>query len=149
MRPATAGPIMEGTGSMTPSKEEDEDEDEDDTGFMHMSVQTMPAGPSHSREGSDETVMSNRRPLERHFLPLVHVLEELRGQGIYQPLRSTVALSIVKLDSRVYQNAKVAKWKPYADLAYKAGVVELGGAEGTAWISLLPEWRGLNMDDVQ
>ncbi|KAJ8078558.1 hypothetical protein PM082_012841 [Marasmius tenuissimus] len=71
-----------------------------------------------------------------HLRILVLILQRYREAGENQPLRGSVALELVKQDSRVYEKAGVTKFKEYADLAYKARLVYLGGTMGDAWISL-------------
>ena len=73
------------------------------------------------------------------FHPLVQALEESRMSGTSQPLRSWVGLRIPR---GTYAQANVATFKQYTAAAEKAGLVELGGLQAKAWISLRPEWHG-------
>lgn len=73
------------------------------------------------------------------FVVLVLYLQKLRGQGQYKPLRSQVAIVIAK-GGETYRLAGVQKFSQYIAEAQKAGIVIVGGSEGTAWIALSPSW---------
>ncbi|KAF8969795.1 hypothetical protein BDZ97DRAFT_160345 [Flammula alnicola] len=76
-----------------------------------------------------------------NFKLLVQSLQTHRSNGNHRPLRSIVSLNICN-NGLTYKNAGVSKFKEYAALAEKRGIVELGGREATAWISLKPEFHG-------
>jgi hypothetical protein len=96
--------------------------------------------------GSHEHDESERRQTWKLFKPLIHLLLAARERGITHPLRSTVASDLVQSDSQVYQRAGVSnpkkKFRNYAAMAEKAGIIELGGD----WIALHPNWFGV--DDI-
>lgn len=75
------------------------------------------------------------------FQSLVDILDIARRAGQTRPLRSHIAIQLTKQNDRVYQLAGVTKFKDFAALAKQRGIVELGGQEGGAWISLLPAWH--------
>lgn len=76
------------------------------------------------------------------FQSLVDVLDSARRMGQVRMLRSHLAIQLTKQNERVYRDAGVTKFKEFAALAKQQGIVELGGSEGSAWISLLPSWHG-------
>ncbi|KAJ3514596.1 hypothetical protein NLJ89_g2296 [Agrocybe chaxingu] len=78
------------------------------------------------------------------FAVLVDALQNHRLKGTLRPLRSTIAIQIAK-DGVTYRNAGVDRFSQYAALALKRGIIELGGSEGTAWISLRPGWGKANL----
>ncbi|KAJ7582917.1 NYN domain-containing protein [Mycena floridula] len=73
------------------------------------------------------------------FLYLAQQLEARRLSGDPRPLRSKFA---AELPMTVYRRAGVEKFKDYAALAEKAGIIALGGAGGYAWITLHTQWHG-------
>jgi len=74
--------------------------------------------------------------LPEHFITLVQVLEKERLAGNTRPLRSKVAVAVADQDHSAFRHAGVTKFRQYADLAEKAGIIRLGGKDGNAWISL-------------
>ncbi len=78
------------------------------------------------------------------FRILVQALLEQKSKGNIRPLRSNIAMSIAK-NGATYKNAGVGKFGEYVSLAQKAGIIELGGLEGAAWISLTPTWSGIKL----
>ncbi|OCH95311.1 DUF537-domain-containing protein [Obba rivulosa] len=70
------------------------------------------------------------------------ILATLLAQGMTQPLRTTVAVTLIDRCPHVYIQAGVQRFKEYSLLAQKAGIIELGGIAGSAWIALAPVWRG-------
>ncbi|KAG6918384.1 hypothetical protein DXG01_014785 [Tephrocybe rancida] len=75
------------------------------------------------------------------YKPLVESLQYWRTKGVYLPLRSQFALGIGARHPGVYYRAGVKKFTQYAAMAEAAGIIELGGKDGAAWISLRPEWH--------
>ncbi|RDB24036.1 hypothetical protein Hypma_008811 [Hypsizygus marmoreus] len=67
------------------------------------------------------------------FSPLIEELSRLRADGNSQPLRSLVG---TRLRRDAYVSAGVADFGEYVAMAESSGLVELGGAKGTAWIAL-------------
>jgi len=73
--------------------------------------------------------------------PLVEILRSYRMKGNFKPLRTLIAVDLSKKPV-IYKNAGVTKFSQYVGLALKEGLVELGGANGTEWIRLMPKWYG-------
>jgi hypothetical protein len=80
--------------------------------------------------------VDNARP----FSLMITLLDYCRIAGNPRMLRGTLAIRLVQQNPQVYKQAGVQKFKEYAALAEKRGIVELGGSQGDAWISLLPKW---------
>jgi hypothetical protein len=78
------------------------------------------------------------RSVPPEFEILVQELEKQGERGLCRPLRSSVAIELVKQDELVYKRAGVSRFKDYIALAVEAQVVVIGGAMGDAWISLPP-----------
>ncbi|KDR73459.1 hypothetical protein GALMADRAFT_227907 [Galerina marginata CBS 339.88] len=74
-----------------------------------------------------------------NFKVLVQSLQSHRLKGNYRPPRSIVSIEIAK-NGLTYKKAGVEKFGQYVALAEQLGIVELGGREGGAWISLKPDW---------
>jgi len=72
--------------------------------------------------------------------PLVEILRSYRMKGNFIPLRTLIAVDLSKKPV-VYKNAGVTKFSQYVGLALKEGLVEIGGANGTEWIRLVPKWH--------
>ena len=73
------------------------------------------------------------------FKILVRCLKSYRSKGNTRPLRSNVALEIA-CNGTTYRQAGVKKFCDYAAMAEEAGIIELGGWQGTAWIALKEPW---------
>ena len=73
------------------------------------------------------------------FKVLVQCLKSHRSKGSLRPLRSKIALEIA-LNGTTYRQAGVLKFGQYVAMAEKAGIVELGGSESTAFIALRAPW---------
>jgi len=73
--------------------------------------------------------------------PLVEILRSYRMKGNFKPLRTLIAVDLSKKPV-IYKNAGVTKFSQYVGLALKEGLVEIGGANGTEWIRLVPKWYG-------
>jgi hypothetical protein len=93
---------------------------------------TPPSAPAPSS--------SAQKKIPPAYQTLADVLEKYRAQGTTRPLRGTIALDIVKKDSKVFERAGVKKFREFSALAEKDKIVTLGGVEGAAWISLHPDW---------
>ncbi|KAG6866075.1 hypothetical protein C0991_008827 [Blastosporella zonata] len=74
------------------------------------------------------------------FALLVKRLEFHRSKGFYRPFRSGIAVELMNTDNLLYKRAGVERFSQYTALAEKAGIIELGGKEGDAWIALHPDW---------
>ena len=73
------------------------------------------------------------------FKVLVQCLKSHRSNGILRPLRSHIAEEIA-CKGTTYRQAGVTKFRDYAAIAEKEGIIALGGWQGTAWITLLEPW---------
>ena len=73
------------------------------------------------------------------FEILVQCLKSHRSKGNLRPLRGDVAQEIAR-NGATYRQAGVLKFRQYAAIAEREGIVELGGWEGTAWIALTEPW---------
>jgi hypothetical protein len=69
----------------------------------------------------------------------VRTLQTHRAKGSYRPLRSGIAIQIAN-QGATYRNAGVTRFGQYMDLAEEAGIVELGGVGGEAWVGLTSQW---------
>ncbi|KAF8633739.1 hypothetical protein AX17_004395 [Amanita inopinata Kibby_2008] len=76
------------------------------------------------------------------FRVLVETLERYHLRGTSRPLRSYIAMELSSKDGSLYMRAGVPRFGQYAALAEEAGIVELGGVGGHAWIGLRPGWFG-------
>jgi len=74
------------------------------------------------------------------FKILVEILQRHLLKGKSKPTRSVVAVELSQNGS-TYKKAGVVAFKQYAALAKDQGIIELGGKEGDAWISLCPKWH--------
>jgi NYN domain len=74
------------------------------------------------------------------FKILIQCLKSHRSKGSLQPLRSKIALEVA-CNGTTYRQAGVLKFGQYVALAEKAGIVEMGGSESTAWIGLKAPWH--------
>ncbi|KAJ7686600.1 hypothetical protein B0H14DRAFT_3057348, partial [Mycena olivaceomarginata] len=68
------------------------------------------------------------------YQTLVDALEKYRAQGTTRPLRGTIALDILKKDSKVFERAGVKKFREFSALAEKDKIVTLGGVVGYRFI---------------
>ena len=73
------------------------------------------------------------------FKILVQCLKSHRLKGILRPLRTHIAEEIAR-NGTTYRQAGVSKFRDYAAMAEKEGIISLGGWQGTAWIALLEPW---------
>jgi hypothetical protein len=85
---------------------------------------------------SPEKKPSQKKKIPPTLQPLVDVLEKHREKGVIRPLRSTVGFELVGLAKTVYKQTGTKNFGQLAALAEKEKIVELGGRDGKAWISL-------------
>ncbi|KAF7789554.1 hypothetical protein EIP86_000500 [Pleurotus ostreatoroseus] len=88
------------------------------------------------------TFAASPRAVPPVFAHMLEILEASRREGQPSLLRSHVALQLTRRNPAVYQEAGVTKFKDYAALAESMGLIELGGFQGTAWISLASSHLG-------
>ncbi|KNZ75414.1 hypothetical protein J132_02746 [Termitomyces sp. J132] len=86
------------------------------------------------------TDQSQPKVVPPQFSLLVQRLQFHRSKGFSRPFRSGVATELASKDNMVYRRAGTERFGQYVALAEKAGIIELGGKEGGAWIALRPEW---------
>jgi hypothetical protein len=79
---------------------------------------------------------SNTPQVPAQFRTLVEQLRKSRLNGVERPLRSAVGYALVGQSQSLYQDAGFKSFKEYAAAAEKAGIIQLGGSDGQAWISL-------------
>ena len=90
--------------------------------------------PENSRRATSSVVVPDK------FKILIKCLKSHRSRGSLNPLRSKISLEIAQ-NGTIYRQAGVsATFAEYAAIAEQAGIVELGGSESTAWISLKAPW---------
>jgi len=124
--------------------------------FKEETIPKSPTTPSpiHSNSSSSAAPQDNVNPtpsstphattpplpavvdIPFYFQPLITCLENVQKGGMRQPLRSHVGLI---LGPAVYAKAGVGSMKDYLALAVDAGAVEIGGADGHAWVRLHPD----------
>jgi hypothetical protein len=75
------------------------------------------------------------------FAILVELLMKEHLRGNTHASRSVISIALLQRDKRAYEKAGVKKFSEYSALAVKAGVAQMGGWEGTAWIALHPYWQ--------
>ena len=73
------------------------------------------------------------------FKILIRCLKSHRSRGNLSPLRCKISAEIAQ-NSMTYRLAGVSTFDEYVMMAEKAGIVELGGSESTAWIILKAPW---------
>jgi hypothetical protein len=90
-----------------------------------------------------KTINPDQQPppptVPKEFKVLIECLKSHRSKGNLRPLRSQIAIEIAH-KGVTYRQAGVTKFREYAAIAEKEGIIALGGLEGTAWISLLEPW---------
>ncbi|KAG2061459.1 hypothetical protein BDR06DRAFT_946888 [Suillus hirtellus] len=79
-----------------------------------------------------------RRNTPLKFLPLINRLLLARSKGEMKPSRSIIAADLMQQDKNVYLSAGVTRFAQYTALAEHASLIQLGGREGDAWITLHP-----------
>lgn len=72
----------------------------------------------------------------QQFQMLVEQLQRSRLAGADRPLRSLVGQMLLDHNKSVYKEAGFEGFKDYIAAAEKAGIIQLGGVGGSAWISL-------------
>lgn len=75
-----------------------------------------------------------------HFIILIKVLQAQLREGKEHVLRSQVGEQ-VSHKGATYQKAGVNTFSEYVNMAQEAGIVELGGSDGKAWIALTSNWQ--------
>ncbi|KAF5387050.1 hypothetical protein D9615_001822 [Tricholomella constricta] len=96
--------------------------------------------PSTTAKGHASTAPLESKVVQPLFKLLVQRLEFHRAKDFFRPFRSVIAVELATQDNTLYRRARVERFGQYVALAEKAGIIELGGREGGAWIALRPEW---------
>ncbi|KAG6889733.1 hypothetical protein C0995_015031 [Termitomyces sp. Mi166 len=113
-----------------------------------QNIQVHPVGEVSPISKGDGTASASTQPAQQsqpkvvplQFSLLVQRLEFHRSKGFSRPFRSGIAVELASKDNMVYRRAGTERFGQYVALAEKAGIIELGGKEGGAWIALRPEW---------
>ncbi|KAL0563605.1 hypothetical protein V5O48_018459 [Marasmius crinis-equi] len=107
-----------------------------------LGTPASPSGPD-SRKGAATSSAPSRSdvpgdfPVPAHFQSLVTVIQNHQQKGIARPLRSKIAVDLIKQDPTVYHKAGAKKFSDFSALAVEAKVVVLGeGKVGADWIAL-------------
>ncbi|KAF7978137.1 hypothetical protein HWV62_1579 [Athelia sp. TMB] len=74
------------------------------------------------------------------FHILIELLHQMRQDGNHKPLRSAVGFALVGRRPTIYQDAGYGGFKQYVAAAEMAGLVEVGGTGGYAWMSFCPQF---------
>ncbi|KAG1832694.1 NYN domain-containing protein [Suillus variegatus] len=112
-----------------------DDEDRDDSSTSDDNEDNPSACQTPPIESVEDKIRRNT-PLK--FLPLMNRLLLARSKGEMKPSRSTIAAELVQHDKNVYLSAGVTRFAQYTALAEHASLIQLGGREGDAWITLHP-----------
>jgi hypothetical protein len=99
----------------------------------------MPAAAQSSVKAANPLQLPPPPAVLEKFKTLVQCLKTLRSKGTLRPLRGVIALEIGH-SGTTYRQAGVLKFREYAAMAEKVGIIELGGSEGRAWIALREPW---------
>jgi hypothetical protein len=99
----------------------------------------MPAAAQSSVKAANPPQLPLPPAVPDKFKILFQCLKTHRSKGTLRPLRGVIALEIAH-SGTTYQQAGVLKFRDYTAMAEKAGIVELGGLEGGAWIALREPW---------
>lgn len=76
-----------------------------------------------------------------HFAPLVGLLQSYHARGMPKPFRPSIAMEIISANNSIYASLPdVKNFTDYAQLAAKAGIVDMGGEGGEGWIALRAEY---------
>lgn len=125
------------------SGSESEEDDQD------QSKEDLPSSSGSSRSTSPlargESPSSDDHSIRPAFLPLLKVLQSNRKEGQYCPLRSKIAVELIKEHEGLYQDAGVNSFKKYITMAENEGLVILGGFGGQDWVSLKPRWHHVHV----
>ncbi|KAL1741706.1 NYN domain-containing protein [Schizophyllum fasciatum] len=112
-------------------------------GFGVPPILTSPSSPHSSSPWAalvaGGPAESTARPPSA-FKPLVRVLVALRNVGENRPKRSLVGNALLATCPDAYAQAGVKSFKQYVEAAEHAGVVLLGGADGSAWVAMSAEY---------
>ncbi|KAH0584268.1 hypothetical protein H2248_009817 [Termitomyces sp. 'cryptogamus'] len=100
----------------------------------------LPTGTQHRLQPTPPTHQNQPKVILPQFSLLVQRLQFHRSRGFSCPFRSNVSLELASKDNMVYRRAGTERFGQYVALPEKAGIIELGGEEGGAWIALRPEW---------
>nr|GAT61224.1 predicted protein [Mycena chlorophos] len=104
---------------------------------FHTSMLNSPSPPPQPVPStSTNTSVANPVSTRSMFEPLLAVLESHKLNGYPRPLLTIVGQELAK---SVYERAGAQSFAQYTTLAEQSGFVEMGGANGYAWIALKPQ----------
>ena len=108
--------------------------------LAHVPLSPSAAGIQHISSSSPNTPPAGShapRPpvIPPIFVDLVKVLQRHRSKGIHRSFRSVVAKKF-----GTYKKAGINSFYEYITRAEKVGIVELGGINEKAWVSLVPQY---------
>ncbi|KAG6920005.1 hypothetical protein DXG01_013354 [Tephrocybe rancida] len=107
---------------------------------LHTVGTTLPVSKGNATSPSLPPVQQSQpKTVPPIFTLLVKRLEFHRSKGFSRPFRSGIAVELATTDNLLYKRAGVERFGQYVALAEKAGIIELGGKEGGAWIALKPD----------
>lgn len=98
------------------------------------------AATQRSLETTNPNQPTSLLAVAEKFRILIQCLKSHRLKGNLRPLRSKIGLEIYQ-NGTTYREAGVVKFSDYVDIAQKAGIIELGGLGGSAWIALRAPWN--------
>ncbi|KAJ7738473.1 NYN domain-containing protein [Mycena maculata] len=75
------------------------------------------------------------------FKALFDALQKYKAKGINQPLRSIIGYELAGQAQTVYKEMGAKNFSQLTALAEQAKIVQLGGKDGKAWISLHRDWH--------
>ena len=100
---------------------------------------TLPTTAQSSVKTTNPVQYTTPPSVPDKFKILVQCLKSHRSKGILRPLRTHIAEEIA-CNGTTYRQAGVTKFREYAAMAEKEGIIALGSCQGTAWITLLESW---------
>ncbi|KAF7338466.1 hypothetical protein MVEN_02072600 [Mycena venus] len=109
-------------------------------------VDPQAANPDPSTAPFHTAPIESVKHIPLTFRPLVTVLLKHAGKGVARPLRSTVGFELVDMAKKVYKEAGVANFSQFTALAEQEKIVQMGGSDGHAWISLHRDWSSRRHD---
>jgi hypothetical protein len=109
------------------------------TAMVTSKDQSLPLAPVEFKEPHPEDTPTNSTtslaPAIDRFKDLIEVLTSCAAKGVHRPHRTNVAFLIGQKHPLVYTRSGCKDWMDYASQAARAGIIQLGGQGGSAWIS--------------
>ncbi|KAF8803941.1 DUF537-domain-containing protein [Phlegmacium glaucopus] len=108
--------------------------------FLPSSINATASANAESTVKADHPLQPpSFPPIPDKFKILIRCLKSHRSKGSLRPLRSLIGLEIAN-NGTTYRQAGVMNFSQYVAMAAKAGVIELGGSDGTSWVALRAPW---------